>query len=335
MERSRIKNTSENDTKSSRVMNNVQHLDAFERILNLPDEQLKNVMAHRKDCAAEMQLAFKELNVHTRSNLYADFIEKAGRNIYPVIIALENDKESEGCNGNTFVLYLEDGSEYRVTPGLNAGYAVFKSASHVLLGIGAILGPFMKNPKSHEWKKPLQQYKQQYIQRAVTSLETYKENEDSEFQAKPVELLLKGVISFINQCLTKNSVALEDWEKFNNSQLDNVKRCFTLANEIQSKANLEALLKWKIMLGPEVWRELYVVVPTTWPVSRANLRAELFRALLDKDKVDSNIILSEYPRCEEECRTLLGRIVGDRAIARYGMDVTNDDFLPALNNRSK
>ena len=124
------------------VLHDLHHPDVFERILNLEEEHLNDVMAYRKDSASEMELAFKELNVHTRSTLYADFIRKAGRNIYPVIIALENDKELGSGNGNTFVLYLEDGSENRITPGLNGGYAVFKSASHILLGLGTILGPF-------------------------------------------------------------------------------------------------------------------------------------------------------------------------------------------------
>ena len=102
------------------------------------------------------------------------------------------------------------------------------------------------------------------------------------------------------------------------------------------------------MLGDELWRELYVIIPTLWPVSRSNPRSELFRALLDEDKVETNIILSEWPRNEEDCRTMIGRVIGDRAIARYAfgdqgckaqlktiglsteMDVTNDDFVPAL-----
>ena len=161
-------------------------------------------MAYRKDSASEMVLAFKELNVHTRSTLYADFIRKAGRNIYPVIIALENDKELGSGNGNTFVLYLKDGSEYRITPGLNGGYAVYKSASHILLGLGTILGPFVKNPSSQEWMKPLLVYKE-HIERALTALEVYQENQNDGFGTKPVELLLKGTISFINECLTKKT----------------------------------------------------------------------------------------------------------------------------------
>ena len=349
MNQSKGKNRNGHEHNDCPVLHDLHHPDVFERILNLEEDHLNDVMAYRKDSASEMELAFKELNVHTRSTLYADFIKKAGRNIYPVIIALENDKELGSGNGNTFVLYLEDGSEYRITPGLNGGYAVFKSASHILLGLGTILGPFVKNPKSQEWMKPLLVYKG-HIERALTTLEIYQENKNDGLETKPVELLLKGTISFINECLAKKNITLDDWEKFNHSQFDNVKRCFTLATKTQAKENVEAILKWKKMLGPELWRQLYVVVPTLWPVSKANPRSELFRALMDEDKIDTNIILSEYPRSEEECRTILGRIVGDRAIARYvfgsgsceasmkavglstEMDVTNDDFVPALNN---
>ena len=99
------KNQGKHEHKDCPVLHDLHHPDVFERILNLPDEHLKDVMAYRKNSASEMELAFRELNVHTRSTLYADFIRKAGRNIYPVIIALENDKELGSGNGNTFVLY--------------------------------------------------------------------------------------------------------------------------------------------------------------------------------------------------------------------------------------
>ena len=101
-------------------------------------------------------------------------------------------------------------------------------------------------------------------------------------------------------------------------------------------------------MGPKLWRELFVVIPTVWPVGENNPRMELFRNLLDKDKINTNIIMSEFPRDTTECRTLLGRIVGDRGIGKFvfgdethearmktvglstGIDVVTDDAIPAL-----
>ena len=90
------------------------------------------------------------------------------------------------------------------------------------------------------------------------------------------------------------------------------KECMQVATKEQADANVRALLEWKNKLGPELWRELYVVIPTVWPMSRTNTRFELFRGLLDHDRVETNIFCSEYPRTMDESRALLGRIVGDR-----------------------
>jgi len=66
------------------------------------------------------------------------------------------------------------------------------------------------------------------------------------------------------------------------------------------------------------------------------------------DRVETHLITSEWPRDHGEVRTLLGRIVGDRAIGRLvfgdateeqrvktmglssGVDVVMDDALPAI-----
>ena len=121
-----------------------------------------------------------------------------------------------------------------------------------------------------------------------------------------------------------------------------------LATQTQADANVEAILKWKNMMGPKLWREVFVLIPTVWPVGAGNPRSELFRNLLDKDRVNTHIIMSEFPRNIEECRTLVGRVVGDRGIGRFvfgnttceqqmktvglstGIDVVTDDAIPAL-----
>ena len=85
-------------------------------------------------------------------------------------------------------------------------------------------------------------------------------------------------------------------------------------------------------------------------MSRTNTRFELFKGLLDHDRVETNIFCSEYPRTMDESRALLGRIVGDRGIARlvFGtdchstriktmalstqVDVVSDDAIPNIHS---
>ena len=283
-----------------------------ERVLATPDSHLIDVLAFHKDSSNEAKLAFRDLNVHSRSN-YAKFIKAAGRNIYPLLIASEYDYDNEigGGSGVTFNLYLEDGQEYRITPNANTGYAIYKSASHVIMGLGATLGPYMKNPKATGWIKPLEELKGS-IQRALGSVDAC-----TVIEKKPVEQLLQNCLEFIDKCLKEMCFSFEGWQTFNKNNFENITRCMQLAVKVQSEANVEALLKWKKMLGPELWREMYVFIPTVWPVSKSNPRIELFRNLLDEDRIDTHILASEWPRNDGECRTTLGRIIGDRAIGRF------------------
>ena len=74
----------------------------------------------------------------------------------------------------------------------------------------------------------------------------------------------------------------------------------------------------------------------------------MFARLMHADRVETHLITSEWPRDHGEVRTLIGRIVGDRAIGRFvfgdtteeqkvkvmglssRVDVVLDDALPAI-----
>lgn len=76
------------------------------------------------------------------------------------------------------------------------------------------------------------------------------------------------------------------------------------------------MLKWKKMLGPEEWSKVYVMIPTVWPVALNSPRLQLFERIIDADKIHTHIITSEFPRNLEECRDVVGRVVGDRSVGR-------------------
>ena len=186
----------------------------MQKILGVPDDHLKDVLAFHKDCTNEVKLAFRDLSVYTRSH-YASFIKKAGRNIYPLLIASEYDYDNElgGGVGCTFSLYLKDGQEFRITPNANSGYAIYKSASHILFGLGAIIGPYMDNPEARGWKKPLIEYKES-IMRGLDSLDPTLNGFAYEFDKKPVEQLLRNTITFIGHCLQNGTFSFEGWKQF-------------------------------------------------------------------------------------------------------------------------
>jgi len=160
--------------------------------------------------------------------------------------------------------------------------------------------------------------------------------------------MLTSVINFSESCLSTGLIDVQRWEQLNNENFPRTKLCMQSAVKAQADACVRQIIEWKHMMGPEEWRELYVVIPTVWAVGAENPRKTMFRQFMDEDRVDSHIITSDHPRDHGEARTLLGRIVGDRSIGRFvfgdetkerrfktmglssAVDVVQDDALPAI-----
>lgn len=160
--------------------------------------------------------------------------------------------------------------------------------------------------------------------------------------------MLSTVIGFCESSLTAGMLDVSAWEKLNRDNFPRIKACMKAATKAQADACVKQIVKWRDMLGEEAWRDLYVVIPTVWAVDGENPRKEMFKQLMDAERVQTHIIMSEYPRDHSDARTLLGRVVGDRAIGRFvfgveslehqikvmglssEVDVVLDDALPAI-----
>jgi len=323
-------------------LKNLHSKEVFDSILNMAPEHLIGAIAHRKDKRREGNLACRDLNILSRAN-YAIFIEKVGTNIYPLIIATDHEENYAGV-GSTFTLFLEDGREFKMTPSMWSNYEIYKSISHSMLGLSVIIGPFLMNPSSTAWHQPLSNYLTQ-LQSTKLAIES---STDETLDKQTVLPILESVIQFCQQSLNIKTFLFDEWRVLNEQNFCGLKHSMELATEIQAECCIEELLKWKAMLGAQLWREMYVVIPTVWPVATNNPRLEIFRNLLDRDRISTHIIMSEYPRSTKEIRTLLGRVVGDRAIGRFvfgdqtheqkmkvvglstGVDAVTDDSIPNI-----
>ena len=79
----------------------------FAAIINLREDKLLHAVSHRKNEEEEVKNVFRDLNNHGR-DLYASFIQKVGRNIYPIIVASDHEPGFSGV-GSTFTLFLANG----------------------------------------------------------------------------------------------------------------------------------------------------------------------------------------------------------------------------------
>mmetsp|Transcript_19401 Transcript_19401/g.35082 ORF Transcript_19401/g.35082 Transcript_19401/m.35082 type:complete len:447 (-) Transcript_19401:329-1669(-) len=160
--------------------------------------------------------------------------------------------------------------------------------------------------------------------------------------------MLTSVIDFCESCLSTGVLDVQRWEQLNQENFPRIKQCMKAAVKAQADACVRKIIDWREMIGPKEWKDLYVVIPTVWAVGAENPRKTMMRQFMDEDRIDSHIIVSEYPRDHGEARTLLGRIVGDRSIGRFvfgddteeqkvktmglssEVDVVQDDALPAI-----
>ena len=190
-------------------------------------------------------------------------------------------------------------------------------------------------------------------------METNKDSSSSQDNTKsalpPPEMveivtsMLKSIINFCQHSLTTRHLNLTHWTKLNQQSFPLIKKCMSEATNLQAKLCTRQIIDWKDnLLTSQEWDQAYVVIPTVWAVDKNNPRKEMFRQLLNPNRVDTHLITSEWPRTHGEVRTLLGRIVGDRAIGRMvfgdeteerrvktmglssGVDVVMDDALPAI-----
>lgn len=200
------------------------------------------------------------------------------------------------------------------------------------------------------------------IESSKRSFTTTTHNDDEEDENNPyssslpppamletVQSMLTSIIQFCHTCLSTKQLNLTQWTKLNQDNFPLIKRCMQEATSLQANSIIRQIQHWKDnVLSPQEWRELYVVIPTVWPVHDRNPRKEIFKRLMHPDRVETHLICSEWPRDHGEVRTLLGRIVGDRAIGRLvfgdeteeqrvktmglssGVDVVLDDALPAI-----
>jgi len=357
-----------------------------QKLLTLPKSDLQSQITTRGDHLQEIKHAARSTNKLIRTN-YSTFIHDVGRNVYPLIIFTDYEEDALSGVGSTLTLYREDGSVTKVSPALSSLYEVYKSCSHIFMGLSVEIGPYLDNAsycsgemiEDAPWRSSLTKFVQQVrnFRQSLTNaakveaslvddsnLAIQEEKKEDEANGSdiisdknglpPLEMrecmnkMLSSVINYCEGCLSTGILDIAKWEQLNQDNFPRIKQCMKASTKAQADACVRQLISWRDMLGPIEWRELYVVIPTVWAVGAENPRKTMMRQLVDKDRIDTHIITSEYPRNHAEARTLLGRVVADRAIGRlvFGdetkeqriktmglsseVDVVQDDSLVAI-----
>ena len=282
--------------------------DLLARLLDTSIDELLEPVAHAGD---KTQCYFKSLrDVHLlMRNNYLENIYQVGRNIFPLIIASDNEPGFEGV-GASYTLYLEDGTSERIVP-VSRQYEMYKCLSHIPISIFTIIAPYFKNPQSQEWINPLQRFQskveaaQQALDNASLDTKTINHN----------KAMLTLAAEYLSDCLAKKNASHNDFITFSEQIFPFIEESMFNAARLQVQDTIPELLKWKQKLG-EKWRDLYVLIPTIWPVAGRNPRQQIFEKIMDQERIKTHIIMLEGARNKDEALTSLGRIVVDRTVAR-------------------
>lgn len=307
---------------------------------NEREQKLIDDVAVRGDALKEYRIQLRLMNLFMRKH-HSEMRTRVGHNLYPLILALDvdHDKRLSGV-GSEYILYLRNGTVMSMKP-TPVEYETNKDLAHMALCIFNIISPFFKNPRSSEWKKNLKEY-QNMIQSNIKALkesglkDSFSLLCDENISVKDQETMLSMVNDYINDCFERGNVDIDGYKDFALRYRPYMQKALKCAAQMQVKSSLAALQRWKEQIGPELWRDVYVVIPVIWPVARVNPRQQIFEKLLDPDRTISHIIKAEGVSTIAGARELLGRIVADRSMAHFvfgSEDIMNTDSNLSLSTR--
>ena len=303
--------------------------DDFKRAGQLHDKPLAELISPSATAGdADFELHRSIVDLHRTMRVrYQSMIHQVGRNIYPLIVARDNLPDSDRADigrqglGGTYQLYLANGETHSVRPTPRA-YEMLKCLCHIPLGLFTILSPYFGNPKATSWFRPLSAYRDQVSE----ALQAFPHGSASlDERIRPwVEDFLHATDAYVGETLARRSVVLNDYQAYTARVRPLIRESMDLAAKLQVEAVTRAMLRWKEMLGPAQWKQLYVVIPAVWPVAEHSPRWQIFRSLMDPEEVDTHLLMGEGVADEEQARTLVGRIVADRLAGRLVFGIEDE-----------
>ena len=270
-------------------------------------------------------------NVHKIiRNHYNNSIYETAMNIYPLIVASEVGNISDISNharqgiGGIYTLYLNPNQTYKSSP-VHPVYELSKISCHLVLGLFVIIEPHLILINKHHdgsFYNDLNKFNQS-LKLSLKSIGNIKQKKDINdiFHSKEIKQLIYNLlydtIKYCDSVLINNKVDIKLFNKFSNKIKINIGKLMQIATDFQTKCTIKLLLKWKSMMTENEWKNLYVIIPTIWVTAKNSPREQIFRLLMNKDNVNTHLIIGENIFNQLEARKLCGRIVHDRLMSRF------------------
>ena len=291
-----------------------------------PIDTLVPPVMTRGGTATELHMCVVDIHRAMREN-YLTMIHAVGRNIFPLIIARETEPEMDRADlgrqgvGGTYSLFLENGETYSVCP-TPPTYEFLKCLAHMPLGLFAIVSPYFQNPLATTWVDAMGRFGGK-VDAALAAL-PHGAAALPEHLLTVTQKMLEHTRAYVTRTLEQRSATIEAYDSYCSEMRPLIRVAMDESARLQVDAVTSAMLRWKAMLGQEQWSQLYVLIPTIWPVSNQSPREQIFRSLMDPVTVDTNLLMAEGVSGQEALRDLLGRIVADRVAGRLIFGVEDE-----------
>jgi hypothetical protein len=277
---------------------------------DLPD-YLKVIIADRKPAG---QRAVAEQNVLTLDTSMMDVYEgslavfkRNMRERVPIILALF----SEG--GGRMILY-RPGHEPLVAPPVPIVYQLAKSVSHSSMAVYQLVAPHLTDPSDKSWHGPMQVFRT----RCQTALESLDELDLSADERATLGAILKGNLSFMDECLKTGTFTAPQLEKFARESARYFGKTIGIAAQAQVAHWMDVLAGWKTLIGKD-WEHTYAASNSIYVTRQNNILFTVLAQFMGEEAIGNRLLLfetTEFTTTPEKILDLLGRIVADRALGK-------------------
>ena len=225
---------------------------------------------------------------------------------HPIILAMFTGE------GGRMMLY-RPGQAPIDAPKVPKVYQILKSTGHSTMALSQVVIPSVNNKDDKRWIAPMAAYRVQM----KTALDGLDANTDLQANWKPaVKEILTNNVAYMDACLAKGEVVLDDLTAFAKKQAPNIKLIINWAASTQVKHWMGVMDEWSKMLGPDL-AKTYAASNTIYVARQNNVLFSVLAQYFGPEAINDRLMLIEtmgFFTTPDDMLTAMTRIIGDRSV---------------------
>jgi hypothetical protein len=222
------------------------------------------------------------------------------------------------AKGGRFILY-QAGKEPVEAPSPPVVYRLAKSVGHCAMVTFNLVAPYCKDASADlSWRGEMLAYRE----RIKTAMDSLGQVDPADLSAENRELLkdtLNQILTFMNNCLDKNTFTYADVEAYTHGIKPNLAKLIGVASSAQVGHWYKVMEDWKKMLGPTEWENTYALSNSIYVARQNNILFSILVQFMGTEKMNDKLLLLEttdFTAQPDDMLTAFIRIVSDRALGQ-------------------